>query len=372
MSFRYSQQALTKTLILLLNVFIVLLCCESSCDAKSRRCTTTTCGWIHRTSKQYQAQQYHRSSRKFDGPTRILVSNGSSIFSHDKSNTNLDDNIGDGNSISNVSDMNQAAQSNGANSRSFISSMWSVLRSNMVAAIISVVVVSGTILLQPERSHPNTVTKSNEVKTTMVNKESVTGAQLSFMMTNPFQQFETVGMIPKSYFDNHIPIYGYTERIIDGDTIRVRHIPGYAMLLPMNDFETSTTKVKGRRGGIADSTLLIRLYGVDTPEISKNKNQVTQPFGNEAKDYMKNMIDHQVVKVTLLRKDRYGRAVAMVETVPPNLLVSSKDLSIELARQGYAELYTGGGFEYNVRIFFPFLEWLREIVSWQKATRLTH
>ena len=241
----------------------------------------------------------------------------------------------------------------------------SIIQSVLSAKLLAMTIVISTMLLVLPSSHTAALampTRTEEAKTSMIitNKETIhtpfsLGSSIMMMMTNPFQQFETVGMIPKSYFDRHVSIFGYTERIIDGDTFRVRHIPGYAMLLPIESSATTstttTTTTKGRRGGIADSTLLVRLYGIDCPEVGKNKNQVTQPFGNDAKEFTSRMIDHQVVKITLLRKDRYGRAVAMVETVPPNILTSSKDLSIELARQGYAELYTGGGFEYNVRIF---------------------
>jgi endonuclease YncB( thermonuclease family) len=240
---------------------------------------------------------------------------------------------------------------------SLLSSIQSVLRTNLGAAVVVTFIVLNVVVFPQLGMSPNYEGNSQGSVTNAGRRVASLpkATRMSFMMTNPFQQFETVGMIPKSYFENHNTIYGYTERIIDGDTIRVRHVPGYAMLLPTHhrDDETSTTtKGKGRRGGIADTTLLIRLYGVDCPEISKNKNQITQPFGIEAKEYTSNLIDHQIVKITLLRKDRYGRAVAMVETIPPNILTSSKDLSIELARQGYAELYTGGGFEYNVSYFY--------------------
>ncbi len=247
--------------------------------------------------------------------------------------------------------------SNDVPNRSFRLVIQSFLRTKLLAMtiVISMVLLNLPSSYTAALAMPN----MNEAKTSMIANKETSHTPFSYsitmmlMMTNPFQQFETVGMIPKSFFDRHISIYGYTERIIDGDTFRVRHIPACAMLLPTSRAKelSAASTTKGRRGGIADSTLLVRLYGIDCPEVGKNKNQVTQPFGNDAKEFTSRMIAHQVVKITLLRKDQYGRAVAMVETVPPNILTSSKDLSIELARQGYAELYTGGGFEYNVRIF---------------------
>jgi endonuclease YncB( thermonuclease family) len=164
---------------------------------------------------------------------------------------------------------------------------------------------------------------------------------------NPFVKLETVGMIPKAYFEENRSIYGFVERILDGDTVRMSHVPGFSF--------TQNVPEPLQKRGIAEDTLLIRLYGIDCPEIAKNKKQATQPFGDEAKQFTSDLIYHQMVKVTFLSRDRYGRAIAMVETLPSaGVLLSGlpglgpKDLSIELARQGLAELYEGGGAEYYV------------------------
>lgn len=93
--------------------------------------------------------------------------------------------------------------------------------------------------------------------------------------------------------------------------------------------------------------------GVDCPELAKNKKQTTQPYGDEAKQFTEILCLHKVVKITLLRKDQYGRAVCAVETMPTAGVLfrwvpgrGRKDVSIELAKAGMAELYTGGGAEY--------------------------
>jgi endonuclease YncB( thermonuclease family) len=172
------------------------------------------------------------------------------------------------------------------------------------------------------------------------------------VVANPFVQLETVGMVPKAYFDQNVAIYAFVERILDGDTLRVRHVPGFSL--------TQQTPEPLPKRGIADDTLVIRLYGVDCPEIAKNKKQVSQPFGEEAKQFASDLVYRQMVKITFIRKDRYGRAIAMVETLPKGGFLLSgvlpglgpKDLTIELARAGLAELYTGGGSEYYVRFCF--------------------
>jgi endonuclease YncB( thermonuclease family) len=99
---------------------------------------------------------------------------------------------------------------------------------------------------------------------------------------------------------------------------------------------------------IYDSTLSIRLYGVDCPEIKKRSNDPpSQPFGEEAKKYTSDMVLGKTVKVTLYSKDRYGRALSMVETPRPIIPVfGRKDLSVELVDKGLATIYKGGGAEY--------------------------
>jgi endonuclease YncB( thermonuclease family) len=160
-----------------------------------------------------------------------------------------------------------------------------------------------------------------------------------------FEQFDTVNDVPKSYFTKNKRIYAFVERVMDGDTIRVRHIPGFAL--------RRQTPVPLTTRGIADQTLSIRLYGVDAPELAKTNNKQTfsQPFAQDAKDLTTSLCWHKMVQIVFLRRDQYGRAVCLVRTVPSPWWLpfpqKTKDLSMELARAGLAELYTGGGAEYG-------------------------
>lgn len=157
-----------------------------------------------------------------------------------------------------------------------------------------------------------------------------------------FSQFDTVDDIPSQYFDNERVIYGFCERVIDGDTIRVRHVRGFGSGL------VSVPRPLEQRG-IAKVTLSIRIYGVDAPETGKNKRQTSMPFGEEAAQLMTDLVYHRMVKIRLLRKDQYHRAVCVVETVPTGFfgrLRGSQDVSMVLAEAGLAELYTGGGAVY--------------------------
>ena len=149
-------------------------------------------------------------------------------------------------------------------------------------------------------------------------------------------------------------IYAFCERVIDGDTIRVRHIPTYGLRRWIPGTAKAPQPLQQR--GIADDTLIVRIYGVDCPEVAK-RGSPGQAFAQEAKDFTTNLLFHKMVKITFLRKDQYRRAIAVVQTVGNPLLgwipignLRSRDISMELATAGLAELYTGGGAEYNVRV----------------------
>ncbi len=153
----------------------------------------------------------------------------------------------------------------------------------------------------------------------------------------PFRQYNTANDIPLSYYKENKIIRGRVIKIIDGDTIRLRHTPLY----PLKKGRDCTTT---RR--ISDCTISVRLYAVDAPETAKRGNP-GQPFAQEATDYTTNEVLDKVVRVKLLRKDQYARVVGQVTTRNRLLPFLTKDLSVSLAEKGLASLYTGGGAEYD-------------------------
>jgi micrococcal nuclease len=148
-------------------------------------------------------------------------------------------------------------------------------------------------------------------------------------------QFDTVSDIPDSFFTNQEIIYGRVAKVTDGDTMRVRHCPS---LLNCPEFDPNVKQQP------KESTLTIRLYGVDCPELKKKSNDApSQPFAQDAKDFTSQLVLGQPVDIKLLRKDQYGRAVAAVQTHSS----SNADVSMELTARGLALLYKGSGAEYN-------------------------
>lgn len=71
------------------------------------------------------------------------------------------------------------------------------------------------------------------------------------------------------------------------------------------------------------------------------------PFSDEATELTRNLVDHKVVRIKLLRRDQYKRIVGKV-TTPGFLPFTKKDVTMKLVERGLATLYTGGGAEYDV------------------------
>mmetsp|Transcript_28043 Transcript_28043/g.82457 ORF Transcript_28043/g.82457 Transcript_28043/m.82457 type:complete len:176 (+) Transcript_28043:183-710(+) len=116
----------------------------------------------------------------------------------------------------------------------------------------------------------------------------------------PFRQYKTAGDIPSGVFKRNTIIYGRVEKVIDGDTLRIRHYPFYPL------------KWRGSYDGkLTQNTISVRIYGVDAPELAHFGNP-SMPFAEEAKHWLCDLVDGKIVRVKLLRKDQYSRAVAKV------------------------------------------------------------
>ena len=100
---------------------------------------------------------------------------------------------------------------------------------------------------------------------------------------------------------------------------------------------------------------------MDAPETPKFGNP-GQPFSKEVKDFVSDQIYNKIVRVKLLSKDQYSRAVGSVistttttTTTPRDKFIpflkekEESDLSLNLMERGFATLYTGGGAQYNDR-----------------------
>mmetsp|Transcript_44759 Transcript_44759/g.50187 ORF Transcript_44759/g.50187 Transcript_44759/m.50187 type:complete len:331 (-) Transcript_44759:430-1422(-) len=141
--------------------------------------------------------------------------------------------------------------------------------------------------------------------------------------------------IPSGYFGPTAPILkGRAASITDGDTIRFLHVPTWFHPLSIN---------KSKKEKLSTTCLPIRLCTFDTPETAKF-GKPGQPFGDDAKAYLTQLLENKVVKLRLLSKDQYGRAVAQVYT---GRWPARKFVDEQMLKAGLGEVYQGMGAVYG-------------------------
>lgn len=103
------------------------------------------------------------------------------------------------------------------------------------------------------------------------------------------------------------PLVGTVERVIDGDTIRVR---------------------------LGDRIETVRYIGVDTPE-TVHPTRGIEPYGLAASAFNRTLVEGRQVRleIDVDSRDRYGRLLAYVYS-------DSLFVNAELIRQGYAQVMT--------------------------------
>lgn len=143
-------------------------------------------------------------------------------------------------------------------------------------------------------------------------------------------QYDTASDIPSAAFGKTV-LYGRVERVVDGDTIRIRyetrgHLEWYPYLFhnfcfaticlsnrhyPFFPIQRRSSFINGSKKNIADHTISVRLYGVDAPELGKYGNP-SMPYADEAKKFTKSLVEQKIVRVKLLNRDRYARVIGRV------------------------------------------------------------
>lgn len=150
-------------------------------------------------------------------------------------------------------------------------------------------------------------------------------------------RFRTADHIPRRFIRRGGVLHGFVISVRDGDGLRVRHVPFLRRLC--SDY----TMPRVRR--ITDHTINVRLAAVDAPESA-------QRFGKAAKNWLYKFAMGKKVSLRVHSIDRYQRVVATVHTKHHNpmlraLGLGKKNVSLELARAGYATLYQGSGAQYG-------------------------
>ena len=94
-----------------------------------------------------------------------------------------------------------------------------------------------------------------------------------------------------------------------------------ATVIKVSDGDTLLIKQNG------GTKTKIRLYGIDSPEI-------TQAYGKASASFTAKTVLNQKVNVKVIETDQYGRLVALITVVNTNI-----NLNEQLVRQGYAWYY---------------------------------
>jgi endonuclease YncB( thermonuclease family) len=127
---------------------------------------------------------------------------------------------------------------------------------------------------------------------------------------------------------------GRAMTVSDGDTLRFYHVPTW--------FHSSTPPSDTK---LSDYTLAIRVCTIDTPETAKF-GKPGQPFGEDAKEALSEMVLSKNIQIQLLTKDQYGRAVAQVR-VGGWLPWWYHYADQAMLEAGLAEVYRGSGAVYG-------------------------
>ncbi|KAG0370847.1 putative endonuclease lcl3 [Gamsiella multidivaricata] len=134
---------------------------------------------------------------------------------------------------------------------------------------------------------------------------------------------------------------GKVTSVGDSDNFRFYHTPGgvwagwgWLRHVPKNSKE------------LKNQTLHIRIAGVDAPE-GAHFGMPAQPFSHESLEWLRKELLGKTVVVKPFSKDRYERVVSMAWY--PRLLpfLPKKNVSVEMLKVGYGQIYRQAGSEYG-------------------------
>merc|ERR1712151_761171 len=108
-------------------------------------------------------------------------------------------------------------------------------------------------------------------------------------------------------------------------------------------------------GDITNRTIGVKLYAIKTPTLDGKKGK-PELCAEDAKKCLESLILHRVIRIKLLSRNKDNYAVCQAETPKGKCCfcvggVKPIDISHEMARSGYATLFTGGGPVGDVSIF---------------------
>jgi endonuclease YncB( thermonuclease family) len=153
------------------------------------------------------------------------------------------------------------------------------------------------------------------------------------------RRIPTVAQLPPSAIASHQSLFGTAVSVGDADNFRLFHTPGGRLL----GWGWARTIPTARKDLAKAGTIHVRLAGVDAPEGAHFGNPA-QPYASEALSWLTNYVLGRRVRVTLCARDRYERVVCSVKVWRWGF---RRDVSLEMAKAGWAEVYDNAGAEYG-------------------------
>ncbi|KAI4110716.1 MAG: hypothetical protein LQ345_006939 [Seirophora villosa] len=128
-------------------------------------------------------------------------------------------------------------------------------------------------------------------------------------------------------------LFGRVTSVGDADNFRLFHTPGGRLAgwewLPWRKVPTTSKELKEK------TQVHIRIAGIDAPEMA-HFGRPSQPFSQEAYDFLNSYLLHRRVRAYVYKKDQYDRAVA---TVYVRRWLRRKDVGLQMLERGLAAVY---------------------------------
>ncbi|KAI6143432.1 SNase-domain-containing protein [Pisolithus tinctorius] len=169
------------------------------------------------------------------------------------------------------------------------------------------------------------------------------GACGVFMWNRWLRRIRTAEWVTPDIITRRRWVKGIVTSVGDADNFRLYHTPG----IGWRWFRRVPSSAKD----LKDQTIHIRIAGVDAPECG-HFGRPAQPHAEESLSWLKNRLEGRSVYCQLVRKDQYGRVVA-VPVVPRRFLPSflgkrwASPLALEMLRAGTVTTYEQAGAEYG-------------------------
>ncbi|KAL4063066.1 hypothetical protein V8B97DRAFT_2026509 [Scleroderma yunnanense] len=175
---------------------------------------------------------------------------------------------------------------------------------------------------------------------------AILGTSSTFVWRRWLRRIRTAEWVTPDILARRKWVKGVVTSVGDADNFRLYHMPGIGWHWPFK-FRRVPTLNKD----LKDQTIHIRIAGVDAPE-GAHFGKPAQPHAEESLLWLRKRIEGRTVYCQLVRKDQYGRIIAVPlvsRRFLPTFLCKrwGSPLALEMLRSGMVTTYEQAGAEYG-------------------------